>query len=161
MPEFTMVKTAMGDVRGLTQSDIEAIEKHNAWVTKREAGEFWKVKITRKRSLPLHRRFFLMLDHAFEHWQPKQLHEHKGLPVAKTPEGFRKDILILAGYGKPRYHIDGSVTFEAESISFDAMDDETFRKCYEAVHAVLLQHVLTNYSADDLENVLSELERFG
>lgn len=163
MPEWMEVKTAMGDVRGMRQEDIDAMKRHEAWKEKRAAGEFWTVKVTRKRSLPKHRRFFKMLTYAFEHWEPgPEGRTYKGHIVAKHFDTFRKDILILAGYGTPKYHVDGTITFDADSISFDAMDDdEKFDRLYNDVQGVLIDNILTNYTRPDLERVLSELERYG
>lgn len=163
MPEWIEVKTAMGDVRGMRQEDIDAIRRHEAWKGRREAGEFWNVKVTRKRSGPVHRRFFKMLSYAFEHWDPGPHGKtYKGFVVAKEFESFREDILILAGYGEARYHVDGTISFKAKSISYDSIpDDEEFKKVYEAVQVVLLEHILTNYHKADLERVLNELERYG
>ena len=162
MPKWIEVKDALGQVRGLRQEDVDAIARHSKWVAKLECGEYWTVGITRDRSSRTHKKFFKMVAYAFEIWPGASGRTYKGHAIAKEFESFRRDLLVLAGYGQPIYHLDGSISFHAPSVSYEAMpDEEQFRKVYDAVHKVILDRILTNYTGRDLERVLTEVDRFG
>lgn len=163
MPEIELVKTSSGALRGFTADDEAARERYRAFVEGLEPGEFFTLTYKRPRSLAFHRKFFAMLKLAFEAWEPqagRTRTTYKGAEIAKSFELFRKDMLILAGYGTPSYDLQGRVKWEAKSIAFDQMDDDEFAELYEAVKDVLVKHILTNYTRDDVDRVVAELEKF-
>jgi hypothetical protein len=49
---------------------------------------------------------------------------------------------------------------EAKSISFGLMDEVEFEQLYNATVDVVLRRILTNYSKQDLENVINQLLAF-
>jgi uncharacterized protein DUF1367 len=111
------------------------------------------------------RKYFAMLRHAFEHWEPEIPEEHKvrnfKVPPEKDFDRFREEMQILAGFYKLAFRTDGGLTKIATSISFDEMEDDAdFQKVYNAVANVLIKVILTNYTYDDLDRVVSELIRF-
>jgi hypothetical protein len=163
MPEFELVMTSNGQIRGYTQEDHKRYVAFRDKSQAMEAGEFMRVKVTYPRNVKLHRKFFAMLNHGFEHWEPERGRKrlkHRGVVIAKSFELFRKDILILAGYGEASFDLKGRVKWDAKSIAFDKMDDETFQRVYVAVYDVLLNKVLVGYSREDFDRVLEELEHF-
>lgn len=122
-------------------------------------GETIKVIFTKPRNPKYHRKFFAMLNIGFEAFEPPDS-LHKGLPVQKNFERFRKDVIIAAGFYNAVANINGEVRAEAHSISFSNMGEEEFNKVYNACCNVLLQRVLRNYTRDDLDRVVEELVRF-
>lgn len=123
-------------------------------------GGEYRATFTQPRNLKFHRKFFALLDVAFDAWEPKPV-EYKGISIAKNRERFRKDLIIFAGFGEPVFNIKGEVRYEAKSMSFANMSQEEFETLYGKVVDVVLQRVLTTYSRYDLERVVEEVLRFG
>ena len=121
-------------------------------------GEY-KAVITKPRNIKFHRKFFALLNFAFEQWDPDSLY-YKNQPVQKNLDRFRKDITILAGYGNPVINLKEDVRIEAKSISFASMDEVEFDELYNQVINVILDKILTNYTRDDLDDVLARLMLF-
>jgi hypothetical protein len=86
-------------------------------------------------------RFFCLLKYAYNFWDPPPT-EYQGIPVHKDFETFREQVTIAAGYSVMSVSLVGSIEFKAKSISFASMDEETFRKLYDAVFNTLWDLVL-------------------
>jgi hypothetical protein len=134
------------------ESTAEAMEKikPNAVV---------KAEVTQPRNLGFHRKFFALIDVAFDAWDCPTL-EFKGQPVQKNRERFRKDLIILAGFGYAVVNINGDVRGEAQSISFAQMKQDEFEDLYSRVIDVILEKVLTHYTREDLDRVVNEILGF-
>ncbi len=129
---------------------------------KAEPGELITVEMAFPRNYRFHKRLFALLTIGFDAWEPGgEARMHKGLPIRKDFEQFREDITILAGFVDATYHVDGSVSLKAKSISYAAMDDAEFERVYSAIADVLLQQVLTRYAGraelDDVVNRMAGL----
>jgi hypothetical protein len=122
-------------------------------------GEIVSAEIKRPRNYEFHKKFFALLNYSYECWEPEEL-EYRGRPVGKDFDRFRKDIIILAGYYDVVTNIKGEVKAEAKSISFGKMEEEEFEKLYSDVINVILKHILTNYSRDDIDVMISEIIGF-
>jgi hypothetical protein len=109
----------------------------------------YRVKLSQPRNLAFHRKFFALLNIAYEAWQPDLA--HLGEQVHASRERFRKDLVILAGYYDSIYSLDGSIKLEPKSISFARMDETEFSRLYSAVIDVVLQRVLRNHTKDELD----------
>lgn len=133
-------------------------EEGTEFLRKIKVGESVRVSITRPRNVKFHRKFYAMLDEGFGAFNPSE--EFKGIPVQKDRERFRKDCIIQAGFRYAVARIDGSVRWEAESISFANMTEDRFELVYSAVANVLLEKVLTNYTRDDLDETVNRLLSF-
>ena len=107
-----------------------------------------------------HRKFFALLDVAFDAWEPSPV-EYKGQVIEKNRQRFRKDLIILAGFGEPIFNIKGEVRYEAKSISFAKMNSEDFESLYSKVIDVILRRILTNYTRDDLDQIVQKVLNFG
>lgn len=145
----------------LVPCDDEGLE----YVKKLSQGKQVKAKITRPRNLQFHRKYFALLNHAFDCFEPSDVEvpQHlsvRGIVPEKNRDRFRKDIAILAGYYHATIRVDGEVRIEADSISFANMDEDTFAELYEKTITVILKHVLKNYSRDDLDLVVDEILGF-
>lgn len=131
----------------------------------REVVERWKLgqgvhaDVRRMRNYLFHKKFFAMINLGFDAWEPPEL-EHRGLPVGKNFERFRKDCMIAAGFYEPVANLKGEVRAEAKSISFANMEEDEFEKVYSSVVDVLLERVLTKYTRADLDEVVERLISF-
>lgn len=141
----------------LVPADDEAKDTISKWPT----GQGIRVKVTRARNIKFHRKFFAMLNVAFDAWDPV-VQEYKGDTAVKNLERFRKDVLILAGFYVTTVNLRGEVRLEAESISFANMGEDRFDLVYSKVAEVLLEKVLRakGYDRAELDRVVEELLQF-
>jgi hypothetical protein len=159
VPEVRLIKMAGGLLRPADQSDADALEKINNGALL--VGDF-----KRPRNSGFHRKFFAMLNFAYEYWTPEPIKLDKmTVEPEKNFERFRKDVLILAGYRHAVVNIKNEVRFEADSISFAEMDDIEFQSVYSSVFNVLwhviLQHVagMTKAIADSTILAMLDFDR--
>jgi len=106
-----------------------------------------------------------LFSYAFSIWEPPEnkannLIKLSGITPDKSFDRFRKDLTILAGYYDATYRLNGEVRFEAKSLSFAKMSEDEFEELYKKLIDVIVKHVLNNYSEDDLEEVLENIEAF-
>lgn len=149
MAEILLIKTPTG---ALVPADIESAQ----YLKKHKIGQGFRAKITRARNILFHRKFFALLNYAFDTWEPEE-RVYKGHVVAKNFDRFREDITILAGYFETSVRLDGSVCVSAKSISFANMDEDEFEKLYSAVIDVLLKRIFINQTRGDIENVVNNI----
>lgn len=151
-----------GYVDGL--GEIDKADWKKLWQTVKgmEPGEVLKLSFKKIRNGKYHRKFFALLNFAFDAWEPGRQHKsYKGMPVAKNFERFRKDVVIQAGFYEQTFDLDGRMRLEAQSISFANMDDLEFEKVYSAVADVILQKVLITYQGrEELDKVIQEVMGF-
>ena len=147
-----------------SQHDVDELKK-----VKNEQS--LRVTLRRVRNYEHHKKYFALLNLAYENWEPDWRRGKDGrvgthmvgkqeIPVYKDFDRFRKDVIILAGYYDATYRVDGSVRLEAKSISFANMDQDSFDKLYEATLEAIRTHVFKNMSDNDLQLFLNELEQF-
>lgn len=116
----------------------------------------------RMRNPRFHRKFFALLNFAFERWEPGEIDCKYGVPE-KNPEQFRKDAIILAGFYNVVARMDGTARIEAKSISFAAMDEDEFSALYNAVLNVFLKRIpqMSAMGSDEVNRVVEQLIAFG
>lgn len=129
------------------------------YIGKLKLGAGVKVKATKHNNVRFHRKMFALLDLAFDAWESPPL-EYKGVAIAKNLDQFRDDITILAGFYETAVRLDGSIRFTAKSWSFEKMDDEEKERLYNSIINVVLTRILTNYTRDNLDEVVEQLLRF-
>ncbi len=118
------------------------------------------VEVKKARNIRFHRKFFALLQLAFDIWEPTGEKVWKGVPIRKDFERFREDITILAGHYDVSYALDGSVKLTAKSISFANCDEHEFESVYQAVLDVVWEKILreANFrSKAEVENVVNQL----
>lgn len=152
MTDIVLMKTAGG---ALVPADPQAAE----YIAKLKLGAGVRATIVRQNNLQFHRKFFALLNLGFEAWEPGEL-LYKGVPVAKQFDQFRKDIVILAGFYTSVVNFRGEVRLVAKSLSFASMPQEEREALYSAVINVLLSRVLTQYTREDLDNVVEQILGF-
>lgn len=131
-----------------------------AFIQKMKVGELTHADFKRVRNYKFHKKYFALLDFAFEQWEPRDGLTYQGMPVAKNKERFRKDLIILAGFYESTVNIRSEVRLEAKSISFAQMDEVEFEQLYNATVDVVLRRILTSYTRENLDEVINELLRF-
>lgn len=165
MAEFFCQKVATGTSWALVpahQSDVEAIK-----TLPRQQPV--KVKVTRIRNVNHHRKYFALLNYAFDVWEPGNSIMESAvsmkvmsgeLEIEKNFDRFRKDIAILAGFYIATYRTDNTVRIEAKSISFANMDQAEFEQLYDKTIDVIIKYVLRNYTVDELRAVVEQVMEF-
>lgn len=150
--ELVLAKAANGSLVPVDQQSIEAIAKL-------KLGQGVKVTVTRHNNVAFHRKIFALANLAYEAWEPVNK-EHKGVPILKNFDQFREDITILAGFYETRVRLNGEVRFIAKSWSFARMPDDEKDRLYNGIINVVLSNILTNYTRDDLDNVVNQVLSF-
>lgn len=144
------VKTAHGyALSPAHESDLEAIKKL-------PNGQPVRVKVTRIRNVDHHRKWWALVNHAFDCWEP----DEGNLVGEKNLDRFRKDLIILAGFYEQHVRLDGSTRIEPKSISFANMDQDEFELLYDKTIDVIIKHVLRNYTGDELRAVIDQIMEF-
>ena len=149
-----------GALDGQSEEDRKGWRKFWKRMTAMQPGDLIAVDMTFPRNVRFHRKFFALLQVGFDAWEPGFQATHKGEPIGKNFEHFRKDVTILAGFYEPAFALDGSLQLEAKSIAFANMDDVEFERVYSAVADVLLAKVLRTYSRDDLDQAVERILGF-
>ena len=152
MKELVLTKAPGG---ALIPVDPQAVE----FISKLKLGQGVTAAIKRHRNPAFHRKFFALLNLAYETWEPIEA-TYKGQVVGKNFDQFRNDVLCLAGHFEMAVNLRGETRVTAKSISFSNMDQDEFETVYESVVAVILKHILKNYSRDDLDNVINQFMGF-
>ncbi|CUI02654.1 Phage protein [Janthinobacterium sp. CG23_2] len=129
------------------------------FIAKLKLGAGVTATIKRQRNPKHHRKFFALLDFAFDNWEPTAA-TYKGEAVGKNRNQFRNDIIVLAGHYEMAVNMRDEVRLTAKSISFGSMDQIDFDALYSDVVNVVLAKILTNYTRDDLDNVINQLLSF-
>lgn len=128
-----------------------------------KVGDGVRIEVKAARNIMRHRRFFALLNLAFDAWEPEEVVDGTIAPQ-KNFESFREDILILAGHCDATYGIDGSVQFRARSISFANLpDDLEFEGVYRRVLNVVWEKILRQMryaSPEVVEEAVQRLIRF-
>lgn len=148
MPELEYKRTP----NGLVPANQETADYH----AKLKVGEVVRCKVSKPWNLAFHRKYFTLLDFAFQHWNPGEITSKYGVPQ-KSKERFRKDIIILAGFYYTTIRLDGTVRVAARSISFAEMGQDEFEELYSNTINVILKKVLVNYKEKQLRQVVDKL----
>ncbi|HDR9165228.1 TPA: DUF1367 family protein [Burkholderia vietnamiensis] len=147
-------------VRGNLLAPVDpAAEKFLAGL---KLGDGANVEVTKGRNVRFHRKFFALLQLAFDVWEPVD-QTHRGETIAKEFESFREDILILAGHREAFFGLDGAVKLKAKSISFAKCDEYEFNDVYASVLRVVWDKILRHAqfaSEQEVEQVVNQLLAF-
>jgi hypothetical protein len=109
---FQLLKNNNSDLVPATDSDKEKLDKV-------ERGEVFTCKRVSKRNIKLHRKYFALINLAFENL-PERF-------VFPNPDSLRDELTIAAGFYEIRKDFNGNEYRVAKSVSFDAMpSDEEF-----------------------------------
>jgi hypothetical protein len=132
------LRRTMGGFAPDTEQDQEACKRF-------KMGGIVKAEIVVPRNYYFFKKWWALITVGFGLWAelcPPQY--HKGHPVLPNIERFRKDVTIMTGHRHMVVNLDGELRWEADSIAFGNMVEETFEKLYSATIDVLLQKVLAD-----------------
>lgn len=129
------------------------------FIKKMKLGALCHADFKKMRNYEFHKKYFALINFAYEQWEPREV-RYKGVVIHKNLDRFRKDMTIMAGFAEPTFTINGDVRFEPKSISFASMDEIEFDKLYSKTIDVVLAKILTNYTRDDLDDIVQKLLQF-
>lgn len=147
MSEITLTKLPNNLLMAATPEDAKKLARI-------KTGDCLSIKYTRKRNGAFFRKWHALVSYAYDMWEPEE-----GAPE-KNYDRFRKEVTMLAGYYHTVPCVKGGVRYEADSIGFANMDEDTFSELYEATVRALLKWVLKNYTRADLDSVLRNIGEF-
>ena len=144
---------------------MPAHESDREMLKKVKTGRAVRVKLTQVRNYEFLKKYFALLNLAYEYWEPpegkaSQLTRIAGISPEKNFERFRSDVAILAGYYTATYRLNGDVRLMAKSISFGSMSEDEFEELYTKTIDVIVKHVLKEYDGDTLRSILEQVEAF-
>jgi len=116
---------------------------------KLKRGEIYQVSIRLARNYQFHKKYFALINFAWEYLDERQTELFKNMNV------FRKTIEVSAGHCERIFSIEKREWFDIpKSISFDKMSEDEFSELYDRVLDVLLKIVFKDMEADLVENEL-------
>ena len=145
--ELVMLRTQQGFVPW----GDEAVEQ----LKRIKLGQFCRVIVRVIRNWEFHKKVFTLLAFAYEQSEPPCGENYK------SPDRFRKDLTIKAGYYEQHYSIlEQRIVTEAKSISFGAMGQQEFEEFFRALKRAVWDLVMAQqarYTEAEWENVLAQL----
>ena len=133
-------------IAGLVPCDDNDYEEKK----KLKLGEVYQITISRPRNYEFHKKYFALINCAWECLNEKQTEFFKDI------NNFRKTMELNAGHCETIYSIERREFIEQVlSISFDKMDNDEFESLYNRVFDVILKYPLKNISQEDFINNLS------
>lgn len=128
---------------------VPADQRSKDRLDKYKNGTVLRTELTKPRNYQFHKKFFAMRDVAFENQERYT-----------DDEEFRKELIIAAGYYVEHHHLDGTVSREAKSMSFGAMDDNEFGELYAKVFWVIINQVLPGADASQFQSAVDQVMSF-
>ena len=138
---------------------IPANDETREFIRKKKLGTGISGEFKQIRNYNFLRKYMALMNIGYDAFEP-EIAEYKGQVVEKNFDRFRHDITIMAGYYTFTTDINGEVKAVAKSISFGSMEEEEFSVLYSKTIDVLLRKVLTEYTKDNLENVVDQVIGF-
>jgi hypothetical protein len=139
--EIHLQKTPTGLVP-LYDTDFEEAKKL-------KNGTIYKAKIVQPRNIDLHRKYFALINCAWEYLNEAQQQHYA------NRENFRKTVEIAAGHFETCYSLERKEWLQVpKSISFSSMKEFEFRDLYTAVKDVIFSVFLRHVSFEDFEKEL-------
>ena len=116
---------------------------------KLKLGEVYQVTISRPRNYEFHKKYFALINCAWEYLNEKQIEFFKDI------NNFRKTMELAAGHSEMVYSINRKEFVEQVlSIAFDKMDNDQFQDLYNRVFDVILKYPLKNIKQEEFEKNL-------
>ena len=116
---------------------------------KLKLGEVYQVTISRPRNYEFHKKYFALINCAWECLNEKQTEFFKDI------NNFRKTMELAAGHSEMVYSINRKEFVEQVlSIAFDKMDNDQFQDLYNRVFDVILKYPLKNIKQEEFEKNL-------
>ncbi len=142
----------------------EESEETVGWFNGLAIGQVVSVEAVKPRNWHFLKKYFALLNIAFDHWQQPIIEVNVGGQMVKPKKNynrFRKDLTILAGHFHTVFRLDGSFRVEADSISFAKMEEEDFNNLYQQTITVLLDKVYgSGFDQEKIDNMVNEYLSF-
>lgn len=140
--EIHLVRTSLG-LQAYGDEDYEELRKI-------KVGSVVKAKIVQPRNVKFHRKFFSMINAAWD-----CLTEQQRINL-RSKDTFREQLLITSGFSEPLYDMNGRKFLErAKSISFAKMDEPAFNEVYNrCLDTILTILIADGVSEDEFNNIL-------
>jgi len=136
--KILVLKTINGFLKPAYGSDSDIFAKM-------PINETFEIEYKKKRNPMFHRKYFALLNLAFQNQSDY-----------RTLENMRHDIIVTAGfYDEIVNLITGEVYKKANSISFDSMDNITFNEVYEKT-----KDVITSWLGISNDAISEEVEQY-
>jgi len=119
----------------LLPSDQESLD----YIRKLPEARLVIADVKKSRNPQFHRRAFVMMN---------RLHEMSDEEAAFDP--WRKWLLIMAGYCTTTGFSNGAVRVEADSMTYESMDQEKFEACWRAIHQAFVDSYGNKLTYDQL-----------
>lgn len=136
---FRLAKTDKGYFIPAEDSDMKKCSRIGA-------GEVVRCKSVDQRNLQFHRKFFAMINLAWDN-MPEKYDNH-----FPTPEHLRKELIKRAGFYTSYTDLKGNTQYLPESISFESMGQEKFEEVYNRVLDVIIRWLIPDLDRDILEH---------
>jgi len=132
-----------------------------SWLIKQPVGAVVKGKFSATRNPLFHRKFFAMLNIAFENWDNPEIDTEYG--KARTSlDTFRAYCIVKSGHWEAEVTPDGNFRPKPKSIKFGSMSQDEFERLYSDVLDVILAKFLTRWSNEDMHDaVVNYIRGFG
>ncbi len=132
--KFTIVKQLNNTFKVAYDTDYDKIKRI-------KVGDFLECEIKKPRNYMFHKKFFALLNMVYQNQERYNSIDH-----------LRNDLTIEAGYYTLRYNLEGKQIYEADSISFSQMNEESFSEYYNKCLDVIVKYF--NFDKQDIiENV--------
>ena len=119
---------------------------------KLKIGAVYEADIKLQRNPRFHRLFMCLIKIGYA-YLPGEIQDR----YFKSSEGFRKSVIIAAGFTRVYYNIrKQSFEEEAESISFASMDEAKFRDVYDRCKDVIFSLISKYVTLKEFEQNLSQ-----
>ena len=140
--EIHLVRTSLG-LQPYSDEDYEQLRKI-------KTGSIVKAKIVQPRNVKFHRKFFAMINAAWDCLTERQRTN------LRSKDTFREQLLITSGFSEPLYDFNGQKFLErAKSISFAKMDETAFNEVYNRCLDTILTILIANGVSDtDFNDIL-------
>lgn len=126
------------------------------WLGKLKHRQTVKITATAPRNSEFLRKFFGMMKACYNQWDAPVFVAKDGGIVSTSYDQFRKEVTIQAGHFERDVRPDGTPIKVAKSISFANMDQLEFERVYNDCLDVILNKFLTNWTREDMAQVLEQ-----
>jgi len=135
--KFTIVKQFNNTFKVAYDTDYDKMKRI-------KVGDLLQCEIKKPRNYQFHKKFFGLLNMVFQNQERYNNIDH-----------LRHDLTIEAGYYTLRHNLKGEQIYEANSISFSKMNEETFSEYYNKCLDVIVK-----YFNFDKQSIIDNVEQY-
>ena len=135
--KFTIVKQFNNTFKVAYDTDYDKMKRI-------KVGDFLQCEIKKPRNYMFHKKFFALLNMIYQNQERYKNIDH-----------LRNDLTIEAGYYTLRDNLKGEQVYEANSISFAQMNEETFNEYYNKCLDVIVK-----YFNFDKQSIIDNVEQY-